>query len=48
VAERVELGFAVHNLTADDVEYVWWDGIQTLHAPGEGRNVAASVRVRFP
>jgi len=48
VAERVELGLAVHNLTADDVEYVWWDGIQTLHAPGEGRNVAASVRVRFP
>jgi len=48
VAERVELGLTIRNLTADDYEYVWWDGIQTLHAPGEGRNVVGSVRVRFP
>lgn len=28
-------------------EYVWWDGTQSLHAPGEGRALAAALRVRL-
>lgn len=45
--EKVELGLAVKNLGNDFYEYVWWDGAQTLHSPANGRNVTASVRVRF-
>lgn len=47
LAERIELGLAVKNLTKDYYEYVWWDGAQTLHSPANGRNVTASARLRF-
>ncbi|MGD9472944.1 MAG: TonB-dependent receptor [Novosphingobium sp.] len=45
--ERIELGLAVKNLGSDYYEYVWWDGAQTLHSPANGRNVTASVRLRY-
>ncbi|WP_206598605.1 TonB-dependent receptor [Croceicoccus estronivorus] len=45
--ETVELGLAVKNLANDYYEYVWWDGAQTLHSPANGRNVTASMRLRF-
>lgn len=45
--ERIELGLAVKNIGSDYYEYVWWDGAQTLHSPANGRNVTASVRVRY-
>lgn len=45
--ETIELGVAVKNLSDDNYEYVWWDGSQTLHSPANGRNVTASMRLRF-
>lgn len=45
--EAVELGLAVKNIGNDYYEYVWWDGAQTLHSPANGRNVTASVRLRY-
>ena len=48
IDDRVELGLMVRNLTDDYHEYVWWDGLQTLHSPADGRNVVGSVRLRFP
>jgi iron complex outermembrane receptor protein len=47
VSEMFELGLAARNLTAGDSEYVWWDGAQSLHSPANGRNLTASVRVRY-
>lgn len=47
VSESAELGLMVKNLTADFHEYVWWDGAQTLHSPANGRNVTASLRLRY-
>ena len=44
---QVELGLTVKNLSDDYYEYVWWDGAQTLHSPANGRNVTASLRLRF-
>ena len=45
--ETIELGLAVKNIADDDYEYVWWDGAQTLHSPANGRNVTASLRLRY-
>lgn len=45
--ETFELGLAVKNIGGDYYEYVWWDGAQTLHSPANGRNVTASVRLRY-
>lgn len=45
--ERVELGLALKNIGDDFYEYAWWDGAQTLHSPANGRNVTASLRLRF-
>jgi iron complex outermembrane receptor protein len=47
LTEHFELGLAVKNITDDFYEYVWWDGAQTLHSPANGRNVTASLRVRY-
>ena len=47
LGEAIELGLAVNNLAGDFYEYVWWDGAQSLHSPGNGRNVTASIRVRY-
>jgi iron complex outermembrane receptor protein len=47
VSEHLELRLQVKNLTGANREYVWWDGSQTLHSPGEGRSAFVSARVRY-
>lgn len=47
VSQHLELRLQVKNLTGADREYVWWDGAQTLHSPGEGRSAFVSARVRY-
>ena len=47
IDKAIEVGIAVKNLGSDDYEYVWWDGAQSLHSPAAGRNVTASIRVRY-
>lgn len=47
VTDGVELGISAKNLGADKYEYVWWDGAQTLHSPAAGRQVIASLRLRY-
>lgn len=42
-----EFAVTVRNLADATFEYVWWDGAQTLHSPGAGRSVTASIRVRL-
>ena len=37
----------VRNLTDRYYEYVWHDGTQSLHSPGEPRAVFASLHARF-
>ncbi|MDX3772630.1 TonB-dependent receptor [Chromatiaceae bacterium AAb-1] len=44
---HIELSVHLKNLTDKYYEYVWWDGSQTLHSPGEGRAVSASVHIRY-
>ncbi len=44
---QFELSLSVKNLGDTYYEYAWWDGAQTLHSPGDGRNVTGSVRIRF-
>jgi iron complex outermembrane receptor protein len=41
-----EAGLEIQNIGDEYYEYVWWDGAQTLHSPGEGRAVIASLRLR--
>ncbi|MCX7677504.1 MAG: TonB-dependent receptor, partial [Alteraurantiacibacter sp.] len=45
--DAMELGLVVKNLGGAYHEYVWWDGAQSLHSPGNGRNFTASLRLRF-
>ena len=45
--EQIDLGLSLKNLGNSFYEYVWWDGAQTLHSPANGRNVTASLRLRF-
>jgi len=47
VSPHLELRLQVKNLTGANREYVWWDGAQTLHSPGEGRSAFVSARVRY-
>ena len=47
ISDKIELSLSAKNLTDVYQEYVWWDGTQTLHSPGDGTNVVSSVRVRF-
>ena len=47
LTERVSLSAEVQNLSDEYYEYVWWDGAQTLHSPGEGRALIASLRARY-
>ena len=35
------------NVTDKYYEYVWWDGTQTLHSPGAGRSLYATLNLRF-
>lgn len=43
----IMLDLQVRNLTDRYFEYVWHDGTQTLHAPGDGRAVYGSVNFQF-
>jgi iron complex outermembrane receptor protein len=43
----IELGLSVRNLGSEYHEYVWWDGVQTLHSPAAGRSVTGSIRLRY-
>jgi iron complex outermembrane receptor protein len=47
LTSKVDIQLQVKNLTDGDHEYVWWDGGQSLHSPGDGRSVHAAVMVRF-
>jgi iron complex outermembrane receptor protein len=43
----VEFQVQVKNLANERYEYVWWDGTQSLHSPGETRGVHAALMARF-
>jgi iron complex outermembrane receptor protein len=43
----VELQFQAKNLTDTYWEYVWDDGAQTLHSPGDGRAFYGAVSVKY-
>ena len=43
----VTLQFQIKNLTDQYYEYVWHDGSQSLHAPGDGRAFYAAVGLKF-
>jgi iron complex outermembrane receptor protein len=47
LTKTLELQVQVKNLTDERYEYVWWDGTQSLHAPGETRGVHAALLARF-
>jgi iron complex outermembrane receptor protein len=43
----VKLQFQAKNLTNTYWEYVWDDGTQTLHSPGDGRAVYGAISVNY-
>lgn len=45
--DTVELSAQIDNLTNNKYEYVWWDGSQTLHSPGQGRSLSASIKLKL-
>jgi len=45
--ERLSVDLQLKNVFDRDHEYVWWDGAQSLHAPGDGRAAYLSATVRF-
>ncbi len=47
VHKMVELQLQVKNLTNTYWEYVWDDGTQTLHSPGDGRAVYGAISVNY-
>ncbi|MGE0483953.1 MAG: TonB-dependent receptor [Gammaproteobacteria bacterium] len=47
VTRALGVELQVKNLTDEYSEYVWHDGAQTLHSPGDGRAVYGVVDVRF-
>jgi iron complex outermembrane recepter protein len=47
VTPRISLEAQVKNLTNERSEYVWWDGVQSLHAPADTRAAYVAARVRF-
>lgn len=46
-SRQVDLELQVRNLGDRYYEYVWYDGTQSLHAPGNGRSIHAMVTARF-
>ena len=44
---QIELELQLRNLTDEYYEYVWDDGTQTLHSPGDARAVFGAVNFRF-
>jgi iron complex outermembrane receptor protein len=47
VTKQIGLEFQVRNLTDEYYEYVWHDGTQTLHSPGDDRTFFGAVNLRF-
>ncbi|HMV52871.1 MAG TPA: TonB-dependent receptor [Rhodocyclaceae bacterium] len=47
LAKNVSLEFQVKNLTDRYYEYVWWDGVQSLHSPADERSFHAAVSISF-
>jgi iron complex outermembrane receptor protein len=47
LTRQVELSAQVRNLANDRYEYVWYDGVQRLHAPADPRALFGAVRVRL-
>lgn len=47
LTKMVELQFQAKNLAGTYWEYVWHDGTQTLHAPGDGRAFYGAVSVNY-
>jgi iron complex outermembrane receptor protein len=47
VSKNLELELQVQNLADREYEYVWHDGQQTLHAPGNPRSVHLMLTSRF-
>ncbi len=47
LTEQVTLDLQLKNLTDRYYEYVWYDGAQSLHAPGDGRALYAAVTLEF-
>lgn len=47
LTEQVALDVQLKNLTDRYYEYVWYDGVQSLHAPGDGRALYAALTVDF-
>ncbi len=47
ITPRISLEAQVKNLTNERSEYVWWDGVQSLHAPADTRAAYVAARVRF-
>lgn len=45
--QSVDATLEVQNFTDEFHEYVWWDGAQTLHSPGEGRAFMLSLRAQY-
>jgi len=47
LTEQLAVDLQLKNLTDRYHEYVWYDGAQTLHAPGDGRALYAAVTLDF-
>ncbi len=46
-SEQLTLDLQLKNLTDRYYEYVWYDGAQSLHAPGDGRALHAAATLEF-
>jgi iron complex outermembrane recepter protein len=47
ISRAIKLDFQVKNLTDRYWEYVWHDGTQSLHSPGNGRAFYAAIQANF-
>lgn len=47
LSRRTELQVQLKNLGDHSHAYVWWDGVQTLHSPGDPRSLHAALTLRF-
>lgn len=47
LTEQLAVDLQLKNLTDRYYEYVWYDGVQSLHAPGDGRALYAAVTLDF-
>lgn len=47
LTDQLELSAQVRNLANERYEYVWFDGVERLHAPADPRALYGAVRARF-